>query len=89
MAINSVEDRRRTIDISPGRLQLYFLIYFYFEKIQEGRLLLQFRGGLYPESNANLYDERFIGGGINLRVGEYEWSSNICEPMFWSHPHGY
>ena len=63
--------------------------YFYFEKIQEGRLLLQFRGGLYPESNANLYDERFIGGGINLRVGEYEWSSNICEPMFWSHPHGY
>ena len=41
-------------------------------KIQEGRLLLHFRGGLYLESNANLYDERFIGGGINLRVGEYE-----------------
>ena len=36
--------------------------YFYFAKIQEGGLLLQFRGGLYPESNANLYDERFIGG---------------------------
>ena len=46
--------------------------YFYFAKIQEGRLLLQFRGGMCPESNANLYDERFIGGGINLRVGEYE-----------------
>ena len=46
--------------------------YFSFPKIQEGRLLLHFRGGLYPESNANLYDERFIGGGINLSVGEYE-----------------
>ena len=63
--------------------------YFYFAKIhQEGRLLLQFRGGLYPESNANLYNERFIGGGINLRVGEYEWStkylpSKVLVPSSW------
>ena len=62
--------------------------YFYSAKIQEGRLLLQFGGGLYPESNANLYNERFIGGGINLRVGEYEWSnkylpSKVLVPSSW------
>ena len=62
--------------------------YFYYAKIQEGKLLLQFRGGLYPESNANLYDERFVGGGINLRVGEYEWSSEylpakVLVPSSW------
>ena len=49
--------------------------YIYFAKVQNGRLLLQFRGSLYPESNANQHDERFVGGGINLKVGEYEWSS--------------
>ena len=61
---------------------------FYFGQIHEGRLLLKFRGGLYPESNANLYDERFIGGGINLRVGEYEWTSEylpakVLVPSSW------
>ena len=43
---------------------------------------------MYPESNANLYDERFIGGGINLGVGEYEWSSEylpakVLVPPLW------
>ena len=57
--------------------------YIYFAKVQNGRLLLQFRGSLYPESNAIRYDERFIGGGINLYVGEYEWSSEVPVPSPW------
>ena len=58
--------------------------YIYFAKVQSGRLLLQFRGSLYPESNANQHDEKFIGGGINLKVGEYEWSSaKVLVPSPW------
>ena len=49
--------------------------YIYFAKVQSGKLLLQFRGSLYPESNTNQHDEKFIGGGVNLKGGEYEWSS--------------
>ena len=50
--------------------------YFFYAKIQEGRLLLQFRGGLYRESVTKPFDKRFTGGGSDSRVGGYEWESS-------------
>ena len=51
--------------------------YFFFAKIEKYKILLQFRGGMHPESYTNSFDVRFVGGGTRNELQNYEWTSAI------------